>query len=644
MAMAAMSEPAFSQDSELKGTIIGTQYSVDYSTGNASETVNAKSNAFDGDLNTIFASYDRSHTWLGFDLGKKYVITKVAYASRANWAQRMQLGVFEGANNPDFTDAVPLYMIKDVPQDNTLITADVNVSRGFRYVRYMGPNNVRCNVAELKFYGHEGEGDDSHFYTTTNLPLVVIHTDSAKEITSKEIYTPGIISIISDGGESFYSDSLDIRGRGNASWSFPKKPYKIKLYNKKKLLGMPAKAKKWTLISNYGDKTLIRNVLAFKISELMGMEYTPACRLVDVIFNGEYQGTYQLCDQIEVHKNRVDVTEMTADDNSLPNLSGGYLVEIDAYADAEPKHFSTTSYNLPVTIKSPDSDEITNNQYTYVKNQMSLMASRVESNYYNHPTLGFRKYLDETSFLKHFLVGELSGNTDTYWSVYMYKDRDSTRFHTGPVWDFDIAFENDSRTHPISNISTYLYASDKSSCVGNMRTFVTRIINVDDSLLKYIWSEARLLNGLTLENLNSFLDSLQEEIDESQELNFIRWPILNTQVHQNYQALGSYEKEMQVVRDYLAYRMPWMDDKVGLIDVGIESAVLPQTAISTYDGNISVSGIAQGSTVSIYDISGIKIYSGVASGSSMTVKAASGVYVVRVENSQGSASRKIVVE
>lgn len=98
---------------------------------------------------------------------------------------------------------------------------------------------------------------------------------------------------------------------------------------------MPAKARKWTLINNYGDKTLMRNALAFKISEAIGMDYTPACRLVDVIVNGEYEGTYQLCDQIEIRKNRVGITEMAPVDIAEPNLSGGYLLEVDAYADQE---------------------------------------------------------------------------------------------------------------------------------------------------------------------------------------------------------------------------------------------------------------------------------------------------------------------
>ena len=630
---------AFAQNSkELSGTPIGSE-KADYSNGGP-EVV------FDGDLSTFYGSNVRSNTWVGLDLGAKHVITKIAYASRKGWPQRMQLGIFEGANNPDFTDAVPLHLIKDTPQDNALTYATVNVSRGFRYVRYVGPNNVRCNVAEIKFYGYEGEGDDTQFYTPTNLPVVVINTDGARTIDTKEVYLPAIISVISNSGKDFYSDSLEIRGRGNASWDFPKKPYKLKLAKKKKLLGMPAKARKWTLINNYGDKTLMRNAIAFKISEAVGMDYTPACKMVDVIVNGEYEGTYQLCDQIEVRKNRVGITEMTPEDITAPNLTGGYLVEIDAYADKEKSKFTTSSgaYSLPVTIKSPDEDDITTQQYNYIKDYFSRMATRLAGNLYLNPEVGYRNYLDPESFLKHFIVGELSGNTDTYWSVYMYKDRDSTRFRTGPVWDFDLAFENDSRIHPVSDIKTFLYASSKSSCAGNMRGFVGRVLGVEKERLKHIWSKARYDRGLTADNLTHIIDSLQSELEESQKLNFIRWPIMNQIVHQEYQCAGSFENEVQVVRDYLAYRLPWMDSMIGLTPVGINDSKVSEGSITAVAGGVRIGGFASAAVANVYDISGIEVARTEVDRGGKTISLAPGIYVVKVETDGGMLKNKVVVK
>ncbi|MFA6767752.1 MAG: hypothetical protein WCR86_04960, partial [Parabacteroides sp.] len=236
----------------MKGSIIGSTYSADYSVsgGIQSTTVNTKDNVFDNNIDTYFASYDRSGGWVGLDLGEKHIIKQVSFASRKGYAGRLELGIIEGANHSDFGDAIPIYLIKNKPQDGVLTTVDVSCSRGFRYVRYVGPNNVRSNIAELRFFGIKGEGDDSQLYQVTNIPVVVIHTTNSEDILSKENYINGIVSVISNSGKKFFTDSLDIRGRGNASWEFPKKPYRMKLHNSTRLLDFPAKAKNWTLINN----------------------------------------------------------------------------------------------------------------------------------------------------------------------------------------------------------------------------------------------------------------------------------------------------------------------------------------------------------------------------------------------------------
>src|SRR5690606_16369488 len=97
----------------LKGEIIGTKKSVDYSTGSISDSVNSIKNVFDDDYNTYFASYERSGTWVGLDLGSPHVITKIGYSPRISQPSRVELAVLEGANDPDFTDAVPIYIIPE---------------------------------------------------------------------------------------------------------------------------------------------------------------------------------------------------------------------------------------------------------------------------------------------------------------------------------------------------------------------------------------------------------------------------------------------------------------------------------------------------------------------------------------------------
>ncbi len=553
-------------DSEkLSGTVIGTRYSVDYNTGQQSETVNTKANVFDGDYDTYFASYDRSQTWVGLDLGEPHVITKVGYSPRITQPTRVVTALIEGANKPDFSDALPLYIIKETAEERTMTYADVSCSRGFRYVRYVTPNDKRCNLAELEFYGYKGAGDDSHLYQLTNLPTVVINTANAEEITSKEVEITSTVYIISQDGTNLLVDTeTGVRGRGNASWNFEKKPYRLKFSQKRSPLGAPAEAKKWTLLSNHGDKTLMRNILAFEVSRRMGLAYTPFCYPVDVIVNGEYRGCYQLCDQVDVRPNRVDVTEMKKTDNSGTNLTGGYLIEIDAYASTTEKVYFYSNHGTPVTIKSPDDEDITTQQRQYIENYFNTMEASVFASNYADVTNGYRKYLDLDSYLRHFIVGEFIGNTDTYWSVYMYKQRGDDRFYVGPVWDCDLAFENDYRTYPINDTNDFLYCGKSSGASEAVNQMNNRIIKNDPlahAELVALWEEAKR-NGLDAASMLEYVDETAELLEESQELNFKRWPILNQWVHMNFQALGSYEAEVGTIRTYIQQRVTKLDELI----------------------------------------------------------------------------------
>ncbi len=607
-------------DNRLTGTIIGTTLSVDYTNTSApSTTVNTRENAFDGDLTTFFASWDRSFSWVGLDLGTPHVITRVSWSPRndGQGPKRVNLGVFEGANREDFMDAVPIYIINEDGVIGRMSSADVNCSRGFRYVRYVGPSDARCNIAEVEFYGHEGEGDDSNLFMIGGLPTVSIHTEGNVEPYDKITDIPSIISIIGDKGNNIIAQTGGTRERGNYSRTFPKRPYRIKFDSKQNVLDAPAKAKKWTLINNYGDKTLMRNLIAFHLSSVLEMPYTPYGTAVNVIMNGEYKGCYQLCDQIEVNKNRVNITEMKPTDNEGEALTGGYLIEVDAYAEDEISWF-TSSNGTRVTIKSPDEDEITTEQSNYIRN----FYSNMENNW--------RTYLDTNTFLRHFLVGELSGNTDTYWSVYMYKQRGEDKLYVGPVWDFDIAFENDNRTYPINNHTQWVY--QYGSVEGYMRTLTTNIINdkTTKAQLIDIWDEARH-NGIDEESLLAFIDNMSEQLQESQKLNFTRWPILNQYVHQNPRIYGSYQGEVNNVKNYLKERITWIDNKLGYTFVPREPEPEPEPEPDPVDGIHSLR-VNFDLPYQVYSMYGQLV-------STNLNAVPDGVYVVR----QGGVARKTIV-
>lgn len=641
-----------SAQSKLTGTPIGSSPSVDYGNSNypPTTTVNTPADAFDGDYSTFYASYERSYTWVGLDLGSRHVISRVGFSPRndGKGPQRLRLAVIEGANSPDFLDAVPITIITkgDCPV-GSMTYQDVDCSRGFRYVRFVGPSDARCNIAELEFYGVEGDGDDSHLFQLTNIPTVVISTVNAEEPQDKVKNITARIKVISDDGATILDEPGSARLRGNASMQFPKKPYRIKFDKKQRVLSdAPAKAKKWTLINNYGDKTLLRNDIAFEVARRLKMEYVPYLRSVDVIFNGEFKGNYQLCDQVEVNSGRVDIDEMEVTDNEGDALTGGYFVEVDAYADQEISWFKTNR-GMPVTIKSPDEEEITQQQRRYIVDYFNKLENELWTSTANG-SCSYREIFDVESFLKHFLVGEISGNTDTYWSTYMYKRRSNPVVYTGPVWDFDIAFDNDNRTYPLNNIPGFLSQSSRSSAADNMKDFMNRIINRDAKTkpqLRAIWQQAQDQSGLTAASINEYIDSRAALIDESQKLNFMRWNILGEYVHMNPVALNSYRAEVDRVKSYVTQRF---DHLWKIIEKYPQSSVAETIAdagqIFSYQGEIALKGWGYGARYEVYDAMGRQLAAGSFDDSIAFSVDASGLCLVRVVAADSSsATRKLAL-
>ncbi len=560
----------------LSGTVIGTSPYYDYASGQASETVNTAANAFDGNLSTYVATYERSHAWVGLDLGAPHVITRVAWCPRnaGNGPERALLGIFEGSNREDFMDAVPLYMVTKAGTAGVMSYAEVHVSRGFRYVRWCGPADSRCNIAELEFYGHAGAGDDSRFYQLSNLPTLSYHTYEGIEPYDKNHELESEMCLIYDSGTRIQEYPILARERGNGSRYelFKKRPYRIKFNDgkshymlKDSPLQSPSKARKWTLLPNWREKTLMRNNIAFEMSRRLGLSYTPWIQNVDVIVNGEYKGNYQLCDQVTVDPHRVDITELLPDDNEEPFISGGYLLEITS-PGGEAYHFSS-SHGIPVDVKSPDDDEISSRQFSYIRDAFNDMEARLWASDYTNPDEGYRSRLDVESFLRYFLVGEFAGNNDAMWSLYLYKERGDDRFHFGPVWDFDLSMDNDQRTYPANGKPDWLYKY--GAAVSGIRDFVGRILSdpYAAEMLSSIWADARKSKAITVERFWNFVDSLGTVMDQSQKLNFTRWDNLGQLLTLQQFAPGTYQGELDIVKNYLKQRIQWIDNKLGYVEI-----------------------------------------------------------------------------
>ena len=572
-------------DEKLTGTVISSA---------ASSSTYAAQNAFDGLTGTYFCSMAASNTWVGLDLGTPHVIKKVGWASASGFAENSKLAVFEGANRADFADAIPLYMISSDGVSETISTATVNVSRGFRYVRYVSPNEKYCIVSEVEFYGEEGEGTDDLFYQVTNLPLVVIHTDSGKDPVDNVNDLPAHFTVINKGGLKVKEDTGTIRMRGNTSMNFKKKPYRMKFANKTKLCGSTAKAKKWVLINSWDDKTLMRNNLAFEMSRRIGMEYTPFLTPVDVMMNGEYKGTYDLADHVDQHKDRVDVEPLDSTVISGDSLTGGYLIENDGhYIFEDPKVLFQTNHKNYLVIKYPDEDDINDAQYSYIKSHFQTMENALYSK--NFTSDGYRKYFDIESFLKYFILEEFSGNPDAFWSTYFFKHRNDDKFYTGPAWDFNLAFDNDYRLY-LTSVNV-LYDSEGNKIgetwepdwvykchgvggvtAGDMFNFVNLIIDQDpetEKELKTMWTNLRGTGKFSAESVISYVDEQAALLDASQTFNYMRWDVLGTKLFHNPKSAlyTSYTQAVDSLKSYIRTRVKWFDQKLDVADTVLQISV-----------------------------------------------------------------------
>jgi len=208
------------------------------------------------------------------------------------------------------------------------------------------------------------DGDPSFVPTTTDLPVIRLSTANGAAVTSKDDYIDGHMTLTQSGSSDVSVDSdLEIKGHGNSSWSWTKKPYKIKLTNKTSLLGMPAQ-KNWILLANFDDKALMRNDVAFELSRRVGMAWTPRSQFVELYLNGQYEGSYQLTESIEIDKNRVNIDSLDDSDVTAPAVTGGYLMEVD-YNGIADANFLINGI-IPITMHDPDPPAV--QQQAYITN------------------------------------------------------------------------------------------------------------------------------------------------------------------------------------------------------------------------------------------------------------------------------------
>lgn len=361
--------------------------------------------------------------------------------------------------------------------------------------------------------------------------LTITTTDpSIAEIPSKDYYLEGTLAVNGRGGYEDYTGKTEVKGRGNSTWGYPKKPYRLKLNKKAEICGL-GKAKNYVLLANHLDPTLMLNSVAFKIGRLLELPFTNHAIPVDVVLNGIYKGSYLLTEQIEVKENRVDLDE----NNSV-------MWELDSYWDDEPK-FKSTAFNLPVMVKDPD---LTTEQFEYWKKDFNAFTTQ----FAKEPLEGnsYVDMIDIESVAKFLITFNLVHNMEINHpkSVFLYKEGNG-KYVMGPIWDFDWAYDYEGTSNHFGRYNTPLFSSSMNG-VGT--AFFQRFLQ--DSRVKAIYKRTwQDFKNNKLDALLQYVDDYAVMLKPSVERNSELWE--NTR---------SFDTKVKELKTWLRNRADYIDSEV----------------------------------------------------------------------------------
>lgn len=448
------------------------------------------------------------------------------------------------------------------------------------------------NASSVYVYIRVGSSLPALFVKTESGGLHEIHSN--KDVKEKgyfslfypmEQYTENIL-----GGELEY-----IKCRGNTTFAHPKKPYQIKLMEKESLCRMQA-AKKWVLLADYWDVSLLRNRITLDLAKAVGMPFSIDCEHVDVYINGQYRGLYLLCEKIEIGSHSVDIVDMEDAQkvlntkplnefqlnyhkmetgggseftayrayegmNNPADITGGYLLECDKlyrfYNGNETG--IVTGNGMAVTIKEPQYASY--EMVMYIGSKVNAFHRALLTSDGVDPETGLRwdEIVDLESLAQKYLIEEFTENYDAMvGSQYFYKDVDavSEKIFAGPCWDYDLTFGNAQH----SPRRLYLRSDENDT-----QYWYSRLHRFDFfwQRVEELWREtySPFVHGLLGENPDSGMKTIEEYADNirmSAEMNFIIWPI--SRIEGRHPATGnSFRAAVICLEEYVGERMKYLD-------------------------------------------------------------------------------------
>jgi hypothetical protein len=409
---------------------------------------------------------------------------------------------------------------------------------------------------------------------SSNLPIISIQTNGLEIMDELRIVAdmgvidngPGIRNSLNDPFNN-YNGKISIEFRGESSQMFPKRSFTIETRDELgnnldvPLLNLPAE-NDWVLYAPYTDKTMMRDVLAFKLGQDLG-SYAPRTRYAELFLNGNYLGVYVLIEKIKIDKNRVDVSSLKWEDIEGDEATGGYLLRVDKIdANDYPAWVSVPSPRLAnenlinFQFSDPNGEDLRALQRSYIADFIFKFESALSSSTYNTAN-GYAKYIDVQAFIDFMIVNEIGKNIDGYiFSTYLHKDKDSKGglLKMGPLWDFNLAFGNVDYLPNSQFAPGWTYNDD-------YRMYWFRRLMQDGTFRRKFncrWKEVRG-SKLTNEYFSNTIDSIAILLDEAQQRNYQQWPILGTYVWPNQFIGQTYADEISFLKTWIQSRLNWMD-------------------------------------------------------------------------------------
>lgn len=398
-------------------------------------------------------------------------------------------------------------------------------------------------------------------YLKTGLPVMFIDTEEGVPVVERDSFLRASLYIVQNGDTLTPRRPLRIRGRGNSTWTFPKKPYKIRLDEAAPLLGM-TRDKAFELLAGYCDKSLMRTAVGLRLAELAEANWTPECRYVELVLNGEYRGNYLLTESIKAKKGRIELG------------AAGYILELDFFADDKDFHFTTPTYGMTFSFKHPDDEDITAERTAAAEAYMNAFERIIDEpdSIRSHAYL---PYIDLESFVKWYYQFNMLQlrECDRY-----YVNANGTangRLAMGPMWDFDYSlgdYGDFRETHEQILYNEYYF----SPICG-------------DSLFMGAVAAFHLANGERIRaGVLAYFDELTEQLRASAAANYALWDNLPLRIGFGATPLGTWEAEVESARTFFEERYAFLDGvfrsyATGVNEVGT-SATTRHSAIYDVSG------------------------------------------------------------